>query len=111
MLSSIQGEGAIQHDPGRAAYGTSVNSWLRELVDVTLCLSFQQSFGITIGQFLKKYRGLSDEELKHEAQRLAGIKFAALGGQQGANRGGSGGLSPQGIPPRRRGRFLKERTH
>jgi hypothetical protein len=83
--------------------GTSVHAWLRDLIDVTLCCSFQDVFGIPIGQFLKRAKRLSDEELKLEAERLANLQFVALGGQQSAVRVDGDNR------PRRRGRIPGKR--
>jgi len=114
MLASVQAEGDT------SAY-TGLQSWIGDLVDLTVCRAFEETFGITITEFLqkvrervlsvrarKKYRPketqLSDRELAQAAAHLADIHFAALGGQQGAN--------PAGFATsrRRQGSFLKRRS-
>jgi hypothetical protein len=99
MLATVQGEG----DPSHRQQG--IKFWLRDLVDVTVCGSFQETFGVTIKQFLKRARRLKlvdDNQLAREAQLLADQQFAALGEQQGANRAGVRSRR------RRRGRFIRE---
>jgi hypothetical protein len=92
MLSTVQAEG----DP--STY-TGLQSWIGDLVDVTVCRSFEETFGLTITEFLRRVRArLSrgrrkkyfppDDQLAVSAAVLADQQFAALGGQQSAKPAG-----------------------
>jgi hypothetical protein len=95
MLATVQAEGTNAT--------RDLRSWLPETIDVAVCQSFQETFGISIGEFFKHGRRMSDLELKRRALVLADEQFAALGEQQGAARVG-------GIPQfRRRGRLPRRR--
>jgi hypothetical protein len=95
MLATVQAEGTNAT--------RDLRSWLPEMIDVTVCQSFHETFGVTIGEFFKRGRRLSDAELKMHARDLADKQFAALGSSEGAGRDG-------GIPQfRRRGRIPRKK--
>lgn len=94
MLATVQAEGTNAT--------RDLRSWLPEIVDVAVCQAFQETFGISIGEFFKRGRRLSDEQLKARALAMADEQFAALGSSEGADRVG-------GIPQfRRRGRIPRK---
>jgi hypothetical protein len=96
MLATVQAEGTNAT--------RDLRSWLPEMIDVAVCQSFQETFGISIGEFFRSGRSMSDAELKRRALLLADEQFAALGEQQGADRA-------DGIPQfRRRGRLPRKKT-
>lgn len=74
-------------------------SWIGDLVDMAVCLNFAETFGITVTEFLQRVRALvargrrakyvpQDPQLETAARRLLEIRFAAIGGLQGAKPAG-----------------------
>jgi len=111
---------AVQMRGDDSPHKKGLQFWLSDLIDTAVCGSFEETFGLTIAEFLSqvgahvwhptnKYRPRAeghmprDSQLSAAADILFDIHFAALGGQQCAN--------PAGGSQRRRGRKKLDTLH
>src|SRR5438552_3209316 len=90
MLTTVRGDDSQQK---------GWQSFVGDLVDMSVCLAFAETFGITVTDFLGRVRAAvargrrakfvpADLQLETAAKKLLRTQFAAIGGQQSENPAG-----------------------